>query len=323
MRPLLALLLLVLSPHGLAAADPGALARSSLPFLRAEGLAWIENRQCASCHQIPSMLWSFNSAHRAGDPDASRLVEAWTEWAADWRHWNKTGDQEGIDRVAAGNVDTMAFLLLSRSGLSTPALDWQRDFHQRLLTLQEEDGSWQPGGQLPLGKRPARETREVTTMWTLLALQSPPAAAVPATTLQRARDFLAKAEPGRSTEWHALRLLLAPTEADLREALLQHQHPEGGWGWLTSEPADAFGTGLALLALTRSGQTPADAPVQRALAYLERTRQPTGSWPVPSTRARDKNKITRTATYWGTAWATIALLELSLAQTPPPPRSAP
>ena len=41
--------------------------------------------------------------------------------------------------------------------------------------------------------------------------------------------------------------------------------------------------------------------------------QPDGSWPVPSTRARDKNKINKTATYWGTTWAVIGLLEMQAA----------
>lgn len=315
--PLFLLLVLLGAPLAADATDPLALARGSLPFLREQGLEWIENRQCASCHQVPSMLWSFSSAQRAGEPDAAALLEAWTDWAADWRHWNKTGDREGIDKVSAGNVDTMAFLLLSRSGLGpkAPVEAWQEAFQTRLQSLQNEDGSWTPGGQLPLGKRPARETREVTTMWTLLALQTPPATAVPEPVLSRARGFLEAAAPGTSAEWHALRLLLTPEDEALRETLLKHQQAEGGWGWRLEEPADAFGTGLALLALARSGLTTEDAAVQRALAFLERTRPPEGAWPVPSTRQRDKNKITRTATYWGTAWATIALLELAQART--------
>ncbi|GEM_PF-2196205 len=39
-----------------------AMVQRSLPFLKEQGLAWIADRQCASCHQIPAMLWSLNSA---------------------------------------------------------------------------------------------------------------------------------------------------------------------------------------------------------------------------------------------------------------------
>ncbi len=308
-------LLIVLTRPCADAADPVAMARQSLPFLRSAGLEWIDNRQCASCHQIPSMLWSFNSAARAGDTEAAVFVAQWADWAADWRHWNKTGDQEGVEEVSAGNVDTMTFLLLSHIGLNEAGLDWQEEFKTRLLEHQEEDGSWKPGGQLPLGKRPARETAEVTTLWTLLALQTLPGFAIPEATQTKAQAFLNSAAPGRSTEWHAAKLLLIPQDDRLRQTLLNLQREDGGWGWLADEPGDAFGTGLALYALARSGLTIADEPVRRALDFLEKNRLPDGSWKVPGTRARDNNKITRTASYWGTAWATIALFELGR-QTP-------
>ena len=142
-------------------------------------------------------------------------------------------------------------------------------------------------------------------MWTLFALK--PAADDPVR--QRAEDYLAKAQPGQSTEWHAARLLLKPDDAALRQALLAFQHEDGAWGWLTKEPSDAFGIGLALYALMKSG-LPADHDSRKkAVAFLESRQKPDGSWPVPSTRARDKNKINKTATYWGTAWAVIGLLE--------------
>lgn len=282
--------------------DAADVAKRSLPFIQEKGLAWIEDRLCASCHQVPSMLWSLNSAMKAGLITESPEVVKWTPWAADWRHWNTTGDKEGVDKVSAGNIDTMVFLLLG-SRETAPA--WAADFRAQLLKNQQPDGSWKAGGQLPLGKRPPREIHEVTTMWTLFALK--PAADDPVR--KRAEEYLAKAQPGQSTEWHAARLLLKPDDAVLREALLAFQHEDGGWGWLTKEPSDAFGTGLALYALMKSG-LPADHDSRKkAVAILKSTQKPDGSWPVPSTRARDKNKINKTATYWGAAWAVIGLLE--------------
>jgi hypothetical protein len=290
----------------LAADDPRVLVERSLPFLREQGLAWIDKRDCTSCHQVPAMLWSWNLATAAGIAGGEDLVREWTPWAADWRHWNKTGDKDGVDKVSAGNVDTMNFLLLGRAANEAGA--WVTEFRSQLLKNQQADGSWKPGGQLPLGKRPARETAEVTTQWTLLALASL-AEPVPGEVLAKAEAYLAAAAPGVSTEWHALRLLRHPEDEALRAALLKLQKPEGGWGWRVDEPGDAFGTGLALYALVRSGVPLADPALQRALDWLQTTQSPAGSWPVPSTRARDKNKINATATYWGTAWTVIALLE--------------
>ena len=296
------LLFLAAMTLGAAADDAHEIARKSLPFLQEKGLAWIEDRQCASCHQVPSMLWSLNSAIKAGLITESLEVVKWTQWAADWRHWNQTGDKDGVDKVSAGNIDTMVFLLLGRSDDAAP---WVADFRAQILKNQQPDGSWKAGGQLPLGKRPPREIHEVTTMWTLFALK--PAADDPVR--KQAEEYLAKAQPGQSTEWHAARLLLKPDDAALRETLLGFQHEDGGWGWLTKERSDAFGTGLALYALAASGLPAEHDSRKKAISYLKSTQTPDGSWLVPSTRARDKNKINKTATYWGTAWAVIGLLE--------------
>ena len=291
------------------------IAKRSLPFIKEKGLAWIEDRQCASCHQVPSMLWSLNSAARAGLDTERKETTEWTPWAADWRHWNQTGDKDGVDKVSAGNIDTMVFLLLGLDSSNEPRPAWTADFRAQILKNQQPDGSWKPGGQLPLGKRPAREIHEVTTMWTLLALKSYAGEEVPAEVQKRTDDFLAKAQPGASTEWHVVRLLTKPDDAALRDALLKLQHEDGGWGWLTKEPSDAFGTGLALYALAKSGLPAGHDARKKAVAFLKTTQTADGSWPVPSTRARDKNKINKTATYWGTAWAVIGLLEEPAAQS--------
>ncbi len=146
-------------------------------------------------------------------------------------------------------------------------------------------------------------------MWTLLALKSYAGEELPAEVQKDAEAFLAPAQPGRSTEWHAVRLLLKPKDAALCGAVLKLQHEDGGWGWLAGEPSDAFGTGLALYALGKSG-LPADHEARRrAVAFLKATQQSDGSWAVPSTRARDNNKVNKTAIYWGTAWAIIGLVD--------------
>ena len=155
-----------------------------------------------------------------------------------------------------------------------------------------------------------RETTEVSTMWTLLALNSYGTTdGIDPEVRKRADAFLAAAQPGKSTEWFVLRQLLQPDSESWRADLLEQQHPDGGWGWLTADPSDAFGTGEALYALACSG-LPANAdPIQKAIAFLRASQQPDGSWQVPSTRASDKNKVIPTSTYWGTAWAVIGLLE--------------
>jgi hypothetical protein len=59
-----------------------AIARS-LVHLEQEGLVWMREKHCMTCHQIPSMVWSFNEARRHGIAvDGARLA-AWNQWAVD------------------------------------------------------------------------------------------------------------------------------------------------------------------------------------------------------------------------------------------------
>ena len=309
MKLIAALATCLVSSASCLSAEPLDLVKRAIPFVHGRGLDWITNRECASCHQVPSMLWTMNRAADAGVAMDRVELDELTEWAADWGHWNQTGRKDGEAKVSAGNIDTMAFLLLGRDKKDVSPGEWVVKFRSSLLANQQTDGSWNAGGQLPLGKRPLRETTEVTTMWTLVALNETGDEPLPEETRTRANDFLARPHIGVSTEWHALRLILAPDNEGHLRKLLDLQREDGSWGWIASEPGDAFGTGLALYSLARAG-LPGDHEARRqAIKFLEKTQQKDGSWPVPSTRKKDANRISETATDWGTAWACIALLE--------------
>ncbi len=52
----------------------------SLVFLETEGMAWMRDRGCASCHHVPFLLWSHRAAQAHGlDVDLTKLAE-WDEW---------------------------------------------------------------------------------------------------------------------------------------------------------------------------------------------------------------------------------------------------
>lgn len=310
------ILVLLACPRGPLLADEArAMVRRSLPFLEKEGVAWMTERNCASCHQVPAMLWSLDAAARAGlEVDPQKLVKWWA-WSVDWKSWVDPKRNAAEAKVVADNVDTMARLLLGRSPAAKDA-PWVPTFRDHLVGLQGTNGAWKAQGQLPSGRRPARETQEVTTLCVLLALKSAEAPGAPLTKVyQLASDWVAKGQPGKSTEWWALRLLLAKelgTPAQVtegRNALLGQQNADGGWGWLVGEASDAFGTGLALHALGRTGLTTANPALQKAVEFLKTTQEANGSWAVPSTRAQDSKRVRETSRYWGTAWAVQGILE--------------
>ena len=52
----------------------------SLHFLETDGVAWMRDRGCASCHHVPFLLWSHRAAQAHGlDVDAAKLAE-WDDW---------------------------------------------------------------------------------------------------------------------------------------------------------------------------------------------------------------------------------------------------
>ena len=95
----------------------------------------------------------------------------------------------------------------------------------------------------------------------------------------------------------------------LCDALTEKQQPDGGWGWLTSDPSDALATGMDVYALSRHDADQNKAAISKAVRFLTTSQKSDGSWQVPGTKKTTRNTPTPTSNYWGTAWAVIGLLE--------------
>jgi squalene-hopene/tetraprenyl-beta-curcumene cyclase len=308
----------------------------SLPFVMAEGEKWIAEKKCLTCHQVPFMVWALNAAAERGIELDRQKREECSAWAVTWKNMATKEDVEkGEEHTLARHSDPVAQLLLAR-GKADVRAKWAAKFAERLAAGQQGDGSWKAGGQLPAQKRPERETQEVSTMWSLVALQSYAAPAeANADRFAAARKWLGSKTEGQSTEWWAVKLLLErgsvdrgsvdrgsvdrgsvsqgggnEAEADrLRGELVARQREDGGWGWLSADESDAFGTGVALYALARDGIGINEPAITRGRAFLMRTQQPDGSWLVNGTKKNKSKQVEPTATYWGTCWAVIGLVE--------------
>lgn len=339
------LLALGADPAATSAANPSQVrdvnqaVERSLTFLEAKGVAWKEERGCASCHTFTFTLWSHNEAKQRGFPVDARKLDDWTNWTlANTLARGKEG----------GGLDTMSQMLLGRD----PASAWRQKPARHLKTVdpfetiweyiierQNVDGSWNPEGQL---SSPA----EVTTGWALLALasrdtkeapkvpgQGPSFGLGPVLTKQlskidealsksreRALAYLKQTRPDDSTEALLLRMLIqrkygdAKRADELRQKLLARQNPDGGWAYKKgAKESDAFATGQCLYALSIEGLGAVDPALQNARRFLVQTQAKDGSWFVDTNRVRATpgNRAGRTDpiyTYWGTAWATIGLL---------------
>ncbi|HBV62078.1 MAG TPA: squalene--hopene cyclase [Rhodopirellula sp.] len=309
----------------------------ALPYLERAGATWIEKRQCVSCHQVPFMLWSLSAAEMRGYPINQSSLRKWTAWSTEVQNFVKPAQKPNV-KVAptlAANIDTLNALLLGipyspqivadrTSVLAAKNKDstkpdtvekrkpaaWRQQFVEALVKNQQAQGGWKPCGQLPAQKRSLEETTQVTTAWTLLALYSQQ------TTADREQQALAALQNTNplSTEWWVVHLLLAKQRRDMNasalcDALIKKQQPDGGWGWLTSDPSDALATGMAIYALSRHDADQNKVAISKAVTFLATSQASDGSWQVPGTKKTTRNKPTPTSNYWGTAWAVIGLLE--------------
>ncbi|MCA9127502.1 MAG: hypothetical protein KDB22_10470, partial [Planctomycetales bacterium] len=268
----------------------------SVSYLEERGDWWIEEKDCISCHRVSNMLWSLGMAKQAGF-DVSRNLAELQEWIlkSSW----KTDDQQIPD--AAKNKEGIAQLLVANQRV--PFLNQQQveAYIDLFVESQEPDGTWPPSGQLPAQKREVSETRDVSAAWIALAIAGDQRQTTQAS-LSKVLQTLAKRNSAVSTEWFAVRLLVSVKLADgleqeLVDKLVELQHDDGGWGWLTADESDALGTGLALYALA-SSRLPPPETLTRAENFLLSTQSADGSWQVRGTKKAKQKRVEETATYW-------------------------
>ncbi|MBL4883913.1 MAG: terpene cyclase/mutase family protein [Planctomycetaceae bacterium] len=284
----------------------------SIPYIEKEGDWWIEQKKCVSCHRGSTMVWSLGAAKRNGFEVSDRLEE-WSSWVDE----SALTVNENGKIAGAANKEGVAQILLSYKSNSpdTNRAETRKNLTAILRDSQLPDGSWKPGGQLPGQKRDILETTSVSTMWLTLALLAEGANAENGKIIEQAMTHIKKSPPGKSTEWYVMKLLVAvetkdnKTRDQMNKDLNKQQAADGGWGWIVGENSDALGTGLALYALLQAGQDKQSSQVQRAQAFLVSTQLEDGSWSVLGTKEIKKDRVEKTAVFWGATWAVIALVD--------------
>lgn len=291
---------------------------NSLNYIEKRGESWRKAKHCHSCHRTTFTIWALNRAAEKGFEVNAEHLKTWNERGRKWESFTRGEKLEKMEpaKVLRDENAAVGQMLLGRPHRENQA-DWVTLYRTRLLEGQEPAGFWKAGGQLPKQQRPNRETTETNTMWAMIALRdSKGEDPQMIKALQKARKWMGNHTNPISTEWWVTRLLVErdfgqdKKADDLLQTLLSKQNPDGGWGWLTNEKSDAFGTGLALYAFAKEGLSLEHPKVQKAVHFLKQTQRKDGAWEVNSTKKQDRDEPAETAKYWGTTWAVIGLLEL-------------
>jgi N-acyl-D-amino-acid deacylase len=305
----------------------------SLTYLQEEAVDWIRDRKCAACHHAPMMIWAVHEAQARGYAIDRGAVAEVTSWTLDDPVQAKMltvpkpaapGSKPSAGERMCLNTGytTLAARAVPPRALGAAARAALERMEAHLVAMQQEDGSWAHGG----GRPPALESREITTLMNCLALAARPEAdtvrpSPAAASLKKAAEWLARTPPASSLQARVLRLLVdlrTGTASERRGAaideILARQNADGGFGQEQDLPSDAYATGQALYALSLAGVCAERSEIVRARAFLVRTQNDDGSWPMSSRPvqpgggpAKDLNPIT----FLGTAWATLGLVRSS------------
>jgi hypothetical protein len=274
----------------------------ALDYVLAKGEDWKTERKCVSCHMIPFTLWSLTEAEASGYKVPRDRFKDLTQWSLD-----------DANRQSPG-AEGLALLILSRSatGRTQDEDRYRLGYAKKLLEMQTGDGSWKPGGQTPQQKRSLAESREVVTMWSILAIDDVLKDAA-SDAVKKGRDFISDSTSVQSNEWTVARLLLAQRFGEKAavtkqlDRLLRTQNKDGGWGWLEGQESDAIAAGQSLYALSLAPREKSRKAILRGRAFLTKTQLADGSWTVKGTLSQHRDRVMPTSIYWGATWAVIGL----------------
>lgn len=283
-----------------------------LGFLGKEGDTWMAEKSCNGCHHMPELLWSHREAKARGFAMDAKKFNEWLEWSIE----RATDKKPGLEEAS--------LMILALPERSAPALT------KLIAAEQKPDGTWNPAGQFSsMQKRGTPDATANAMRLNLLALATLKEAAPQSDAAHaKAKTWLQKKDAPTSMESLVFRTQFArrsdkPEEVNaLIKDIVKQQRGDGGWSSLIGENmSDVLATGQVLYALQPSAteQATSDA-IARAQHWLIQAIREDGSWPIDithiskvdrsgSSKAKSFKDATGIYTFWGSAWATIGLLQ--------------
>jgi hypothetical protein len=290
-----------------------------LRFLEKDAIVWKEEHHCASCHHAGLVIWSMHEAKQRGHTVDEKLLSEWTKWVAESGD-GKTGVARPADRPKALNSKAVVFALGLGADPKPDAIT-QKGLKLLLQTVQSdqtENGSWLswPETRPPLFGFSDDTTTALATLAVLPAATDGDKSAI--AVRDRGMKWLTDTKTDDDPQSIAMRLVLwkrldrpAKEWEPLLQRIKDRQNTDGGWSQTPDMPSDAWATGQALYALAHAGLKSDDRVITQAQAFLIKTQNEDGSWPMKSRPIKkggegSKNLIPITGA--ASSWAILGLV---------------
>jgi squalene-hopene/tetraprenyl-beta-curcumene cyclase len=276
----------------------------SLPYLEAEAVAWVKQRNCSTCHHVPMMLWTHYEAKSRGFETNEKRVD----------ELRIRGQSAELRGPTTNWVTYFALSLGAAPESDREAAKDRQKLVKELMNRQDKNGSWPMTASQPPDP-PMLESNESLTLLALLVLASEPPASFPkelASSRKRALAWLKDAPAQDSNQSLVFQILLKrkldqkdEAQVLVKQLLSRQDKEDGGWSQTANRPSDALATGQALYALSMVGMTGKDPEIQRAWGFLLSRQQKDGSWSITPRNEKRKGFV---ISPFGTGWATLGLL---------------
>lgn len=300
--------------------DPGTLSaaiRRALPLIEKSSGEYTRKTRCFSCHHQAVGVLALSIVRERGFPiDEENFDRQVAHTRASLRSAlanYQSGRGQGGGSTHAGYALWTLAIANAKPDETTQAV---AGF---LLSKDAQHGYWRGASVRP----PTEGSAFTATAVSLLGLRAFVPEGMQEKVSARTAGAVVWARKAAATdnEDRVFRLLALSAAGDqdldfaVRE-LREKQQGDGGWSQLDGQPADAYATGSALVALHRvGGLSPEEPTYRKGLQYLLRTQREDGTWFI-KTRSRPIQQYFETGfphgkdqfiSMAGTCWATAAL----------------
>jgi ankyrin repeat protein len=256
----------------------------AMPLLTSVSKEFFRMSGCGGCHHQHVIGLAAPAAARHG----IAVPEGFSREETQILKSELMGSRDALLQNVFISVDGLVFSMLGMTDQKYPGDDLTDALVSAIAARQTENGDWQ---HFPLVRPPLESSPFVVAAFSVRALKH---YTIPARQgefeerIARARQWLLRTQPSAPFErafqvmglkWSgAERGMVQRAVADLRKL----QRPDGGWPQLATLASDAYGTAVALYALSQSGVSAADAAYQRGVRFLLSQQKEDGSWHVAS-----------------------------------------